>query len=591
MRASRAGRLAPGALLLLLLLGGGPWAVAAPEAPPATGAAPAPGTAAAAPESPAAPRPSVEAIVREADAAFDRGDYHAARRLYQEAVASAQAVHTLSRLALLQSWDGDLRESVANYRRALALAPGDLDMSLDLARVLSWQNELLESIRIYRDLRALHPENARVLLGLGQALAWKGRFEEADAIYRDMEDRRLEPIEAHLGRARVQAWSGDLDRAEHFYGDVLRADPGNVAARIGLAQVKHWEGLDRAAKAQSENIVLDHPDNREARELKQRVEEALRPYGNLDGYRFSDNDSNRVDAATAAYTFMAEPQTAVRIAYSTYDAEFRCKNPGACNEVATGPTVDEVVATRASQLMAGVTSRLIKPLGFHARIGAAREEGFGDGVRTVLVGGGYVRWQVGRRFAVTGTASREPLFDTAILIDRGIKVDTADIGLEYRFRPAWTLGGGAGFGLYSDGNVRESAAASIEWRLPVSHPWITARLDARYRRFNDDKDNGYFDPLRYDSELLTMAIWDHYLHERLSWRIEGTYGRQAFDTGAGASLQAGDNDTVQAVYGSFGVRLGSRGQLEAFYSRSDYALQLATGFTSTRSGLAFRLRF
>ena len=41
----------------------------------------------------------------------------------------------------------------------------------------------------------------------------------------------------------------------------------------------------------------------------------------------------------------------------------------------------------------------------------------------------------------------------------------------------------------------------------------------------------------------------------------------------------------------FGVGLGGGARLEAFYSRSDYALQVATGFTSTRSGLVFHMRF
>jgi len=541
--------------------------------------------------------PPVADLVRAADAAFDRGEYRQARALYEEAVQrGAEGVHALRRLALLESWDGDLSASIACYRQALAQAPGDLDLSLELAKVLSWKNELGEAIRLYEALRATYPDDARVLLGLGQALAWRGRYAEADAVYRGMEERRLEPIQAHVGRARVLAWQGSFDRAAHFYRDVLRADSMNLDARLGLAEIEHWQGLDRAAREQSDNIVLDHPESREAQRLQTEIHQALDPHAGLDAFRFSDNDSNRVDTATATYTFMAEPQTSVRIAYATYDAEFRCTILGFCrsDDVAAaqglaGQPIDAVVDARAQALTAGVTSRLIGPLTFHARLGGLREETIAGGSRSLAIGGGFLRWQVGPRFAVVGAGSRDTLLDTVPLIDKGIHVDGADVTLEYRYRPSWTLSGSGGYGTYSDGNARRTAAVSLEWRLPTAHPFVSGVFAARYRAFNADKDDAYFDPRRYDSELLTVAIWDDYRHARIFWRIEETYGRQAFD--AGAAVEAGRGDRVAAEYVSFGVGFGTRASLEAFYSHSNYALQLATGFTSSRSGFALRFRF
>jgi len=515
-------------------------------------------------------------LVRQADAAFGRENYKDARRLYEQALqAGAQGVHLLSRLGLLQSWDGDLGESVESYRAAIKLTPDDLDLRLELGRVLTWKNDLGEAIDLYEGLRTKSPEDPRVLLGLARALGWKRRYAAADAIYVEMEEKRIEPFKAHVGRAELYAWQGDYAQATHLYRDVQRADPGNIDARIGLARVEHWQGLERAARVQINNIVLDHPESRDAKQLQRDIEEALSPRAGADAVRFSDNDSNRVDAETGSATWMLEPQTSLRIAYSAYDAEFRCKDAALCDEVALSPTPDQIVSNRAQFLTAGLNSRLLNPLYFFARIGAAREESFDGQARTI------------------GTLGREPLFDTAVLIDRGINAFTADVGAEFRFLPAWTLSGSAGYATYSDSNARKSAALAVEWRLPVSHPRITARLDARYRTFSDDKDNGYFDPLRFDSEILTVAVFDDYMRGRVTWRVEASGGRQSFNTGAGASIEAGNNDRVKAFYGSFGVGMGAtkRAALEMFYGRSDYALNLATGFTATRTGLSFRYRF
>ena len=525
-------------------------------------------------------------IVKEADAAFAREDFKQAKVLYEEAARLEPGhVRALHRLALLQSWDGELRASADNYRRALALAPDDFDIELGLARVLSWTHEFGEACVLYRKLREKHPDDARVLLGLGNTLSWAGRYAEADEVFNDMEARKIEPIQAHAGRARLRGWQGKLDEAANFWRDVLRADPGNLEARIGLAYVHHWQGLDRTAREQADNIVIDHPESKEARELKEAVRKGLRPHADADAFRYSDTDSNRVDGGSASYTFMAEPQTSIRIAYSTYDATFRCEDAQFCDE--PGLAVGDEIDTRAQVLTGALTSRVISPLTFNARLGAVREGTFGGDTRVVGVLGGYLRWQVGPRFALGTNGGRDVFLDTAPLIDRGIRITDANARVEFRFDPAWLLSGSAGAASFSDGNARRTAGAAIEWRLPTTHPWIAGTVDVRYRSFNADEDNGYFDPRRYDSELLTLAVWDDYRDGLLYWRLEGTYGRQAFTVGAVKRDDAVSGGSVLA-----GVNFAQgRAAFEASYARSDYALNVAQGFTYSRTGFSLRFRF
>ncbi len=528
----------------------------------------------------------VAQIVQEADAAFAREDFKKAKTLYAQA-ARLQPDHlrVLHRLALLQSWDNELEASAGNYRRTLALAPDDFDIRLGLARVLSWKHDFDEAIALYGTLRGERPDDARVLLGLGNTLSWAGRYAEADAVFQDMEARKIEPIQAHAGRARLLGWQGRLDEAEHFWRDILRADPGNLDARIGMANVHHWQGLDRSAREQADNIVIDHPESKDAKELQDAIHRSLRPHADADTFRYSDTDSNRVDGATASYTFMAEPQTSIRIAYSTYDASFRCEDKTACNEprLAVGDQID----TRAQALSGTLTSRLIRPLTFNARLGAVREDTFGGESRVVGTLGGYLRWQVGPRFALGTSGGRDAFLDTAPLIDRGIRTTDANGRLEFRLKPAWLLAGTAGVAWFSDGNARRTAGTTLEWRLPVTHPWISGNFDARYRAFNADLDNGYFDPLRYDSELLTVAVWDDHRDSRFYWRLEGTYGRQAFTVGA-----VKRNDTVSGGTALAGINFAQgKAAIEASFARSDYALNVAQGFTYSRTGFFFRFRF
>ena len=525
-------------------------------------------------------------VVKLADEAFASKDFRAAKALYEEAArqdpTNVRAVH---RLALLQSWDGELQTSTDNYRRALSLAPDDVDIRLGLAGVLASTHDFSESLALYRTLRDEHPDDARILLGLGNTLTQAGRYADADEVFKDMEERRIEPVQAHVGRARLRGIQRRLDEAERFWRDVLRADPGNLEARIGMAYVHHWQGRDRTAREQAENIVVDHPESEEARELKETIRRDLRPHGDTDASRYSDVDSNRVDAATASYTFMAEPQTSIRIAYSTHDAEFRCGDPHLCD--APGFAVGDEIDTRARVLSGELTSRVLSPITFNARLGAVGEETFDGGSRVVGILGGYLRWQVGPRLALGTNGGREAYLDSAPLIDKGIRTTDANVRLEFRFNPVWLLSGSAGAMSISDGNARLSAGAAIEWRLPVTHPWIAGTFDVRYREFNEDKNNGYFDPLRYDSELLTVAVWDDRRDGFLYWRIEGTYGRQAFTEGT-----AKQDEAVNGVSAHAGISFGNRrAALEASYTRSDNALDVAQGVRYSRTVFFFRLRF
>jgi hypothetical protein len=258
--------------------------------------------------------------------------------------------------------------------------------------------------------------------------------------------------------------------------------------------------------------------------------------------------------------------------------------------VAGAQPINRAVDASGQSLQAGLTARLITPLSFHARAGVVRQESFDGSHRTVTIGGGRIEWRVGPSFEIHAVGGREAMHDTATLIDLGLRLDTAAMNLRYRFHDRWVLVGKGGYGSYSDGNARQTAAISVRWQLPAESVQIAGTVEARYRRFLDDRDGGYFDPRRYDAELLTLEVRDDAPEGRLYWRFSGTLGRQHFDMHAGPRLETERDDQVEEVYGAAGVRFGDRGSLEAYYSRSNDPFDRAVGFTTSRAGFVLRIR-
>src|SRR5436190_969646 len=72
--------------------------------------------------------------------------------------------------------------------------------------------------------------------------------------------------------------------------------------------------LFETALPQSDNLVLDHPESVEARALLKQISDDLAPRLEIEPVVQTDDGGNRVDKVTAAGSFMAEPQTEVRIA-------------------------------------------------------------------------------------------------------------------------------------------------------------------------------------------------------------------------------------------------------------------------------------
>jgi hypothetical protein len=421
---------------------------------------------------------------------------------------------------------------------------------------------------------------AQRLLAQGLDLEARRHWDEAEAHYVKMEKGRIAPIQAHLGRARVKAAIGDHEQARLFYIDVNRADHQNVEARIGAVREAHALGLDRQALPQSDTLVLDHPESAEARALQKEIHLSQQPTLEFAPTLQEDNGGNRLASILLAGSFMAEPQTHVRVALTGNETQ----SDSAPGFTGSDPQLD------TTTFVAGVASHLVKPLSFEARAGAARQEDLDGDDRTFVIGDALLRWEARPTMTMVATTSRRPLLDAASLVDWGIRLDTAALDVWWRFTPAWTLEGFGELGRYSDGNARQGLRAGIEWRTPWPRPTLTLAGVARLMRYNDDRDYGYLDPIRYDLEYFRVRFADQLDGGRFSWKVEGTYGRQSYDENDAPRAPVAAPDTpVHGGSGSIVWRFADRYRLEAYHLRTNDAIETAPGFPVRRSGLALRV--
>src|SRR5881397_1295481 len=86
----------------------------------------------------------------DAEAAFRRGDYVAARSAYERVLAADSLnVRALYRLAILDGWDAKLDRSLARFTKLRRLEPRDPDFMVAHARVLSWSGRTQQALALF----------------------------------------------------------------------------------------------------------------------------------------------------------------------------------------------------------------------------------------------------------------------------------------------------------------------------------------------------------------------------------------------------------------------------------------------------------
>lgn len=436
----------------------------------------------------------VVAQLPEAEDAFERGDFKAARALYDSALAlDSLNPRALFRLATLDSWDGKLKRSLARFAVLRRVEPNQPDEMIAHARVLSWAGQLKWAAALYDSVRAI--DSTRT-----------------DAI---------------AGQARMVAWAGDLNRAERMWREALERYPDDPEILVGLGQTLEWQGEPDLAELYVARARQFTPSDRETNDLLSQVRAERRPLLKVASDGANDIEHNSFVALAGSITALLRPslQGALR---TTWRA-----NTGRIYTTLAPGVIDTTTATAYSS---GADAWLVRS--FLPRLTVRA----GGGVRTLTPDTGAARSfatvQLGvglhpRNFlSIVVSYNRYPFDETQLLVDKGYVWDEVDLDVDASPSANVDFSGGWNEAWLSDGNRRRIVNAAA--MMGVAHGLRVGVYGRSLGYHIPNPGRGYFSP---DQFLLGEAR-AVYLWRTPGWWMRTIVGLGAQQVGTGNPTQA-----------------------------------------------------
>ncbi|MGH8040530.1 MAG: tetratricopeptide repeat protein [Rudaea sp.] len=202
-----------------------------------------------------------EELLRQGNEREDHGDFDAALKLYQRAVAlSPELARAHLNLGNAHAGLGSMPAAMVDYRRAIALQPDLLPAHLNLGAMLLRQPDAAAAEASYRQAVNLAPESAQAWTGLGCALDMC-ESDEAEAAFRKA--LLLDP--QHSGAAsRLAHWLREHGRARDALQTLQRAlehDSESTLLLRALAEINAGIGEYAVARDAYARILASAPQD------------------------------------------------------------------------------------------------------------------------------------------------------------------------------------------------------------------------------------------------------------------------------------------------------------------------------------------
>lgn len=189
-----------------------------------------------------------------------------------------EAAEAMARAADLEPQNADLQvrasqaygaadrppDALRYVNRALELRPNDLEYHRRRAEVATWGGENAQAEQSLRILIAAGLADLQLRLDLGRVVGWQDRLEEAAGILADYVAQRPDEKEGLLALSRVQAGRGDFGSALDLLGRYAASGGDGLTYRRDLALDLAWDGRVFTPLAVADTLLVNDPGDFQA---------------------------------------------------------------------------------------------------------------------------------------------------------------------------------------------------------------------------------------------------------------------------------------------------------------------------------------
>jgi tetratricopeptide (TPR) repeat protein len=157
-------------------------------------------------------------------------------------------------------WEGDLKEAIALYERAIELRPDPVEPYVALARLLVLEGQTVEAVERAEAATEKAPQNAQAWAVLGLAYDWHGEFEEAIRACERALQLAPDLAEAHAYLAEAYIDSGRWLEAVESAETALKLDKESVDVQRNYGYVMEAQGNYARAVEAYQSALAVHPN-------------------------------------------------------------------------------------------------------------------------------------------------------------------------------------------------------------------------------------------------------------------------------------------------------------------------------------------
>lgn len=457
-------------------------------------------------------------------------------------------------------------DAVQQCLRAAELEPGNLDVLHACLQQANWANNRAAAETSIQWILTVSPSDQQAMLGRAQWHSWSGEYQEAAVAYAEYLSQYPDDHDASVARIEVLRWAGD-DRAaeqalqeyrtrfgntEHYqrvranlllqHGEFYAAsdllaplvadNPDDYDLHFASVLATRSSGQPSAALESAEAMERLKPEQWDTAEVARVTRAPLRSLAGVYGdYQF-DADDIRIASVHARGELALSPETRALLGYNARRVSTRQSSPFIADD-GDRSTMDYFG-------WLGVRHQLHRRFSVEARAGRGNVEGGGDYGYYKLEGNYYPR----DHLMLQLTRERALYAMSPLAVSREIVETHNRLRAVWQPAPLYQVEGWLSASDFSDGNSRQEVFLAPSRDVYRNGPWgVDLGASAQWFSFDDDLNNGYYDPDYYRRYAGTaLFFWspnaDDWvgLRTSLGWHKDNTF--TSYEFGSDIELEA-----------------------------------------------------